>query len=203
MIWLMAKPATPQSGPSRRAVLSWAGHAAVLMIMASVTRSGFASSPMDQQIRTLGLQLVGRADLRFFGLKVYEAGLWAPAQADEATLLNGPFALELHYSLRFKGGDIARRSVEEIEGLGLMDRSQHDKRLRELTALFPTVESGDRLTGVYQPKAPSPFYLNGKPIGEIRDPEFAQMFFRIWLDAKTSEPRLRQALLAPLSKRAS
>ncbi len=203
MIWLMAKPATPQSGPSRRAVLSWAGHATVLMIMASVTRSGFASSPMDQQIRTLGLQLVGRADLRFFGLKVYEASLWAPAQADEATLLNGPFALELHYNLRFKGGDIARRSVEEIEGLGLMDRSQHDKRLRELTALFPTVESGDRLTGVYQPKAPSPFYLNGKPIGEIRDPEFAQMFFRIWLDAKTSEPRLRQALLAPLSKRAS
>jgi hypothetical protein len=194
---------SPGCAATRRSMLRWGCQTIGLMLVAGAIRPGFASIPMDQQMRTLGLQLIARADLRFFGLKVYEASLWAPPQAAEATLLSGPFALELHYNLRFKGEDIARRSIEEIDGLGLMDRSQQDRRLRELKALFPSVESGDRLTGVYQPTAPSQFYLNGKPIGEIREPEFAQMFFRIWLDAKTSEPRLRQALIAPLSRRAS
>ena len=32
--------------------------------------------------------------------------------------------------------------------------------------------------------------------GDIRDVEFARLFFGIWLLPDTSEPRLRQALLA-------
>jgi len=40
------------------------------------------------------------------------------------------------------------------------------------------------------------FLLNGKPYGEVRDPEFAPLFFGIWLSPATSEPALRQSLLA-------
>ena len=40
--------------------------------------------------------------------------------------------------------------------------------------------------------------MNGKPTGEIRDAEFARLFFGIWLSPKTSEPELRAALLAGL-----
>lgn len=189
---------------TRRSLLRAAGSASVLAFMAT-SRSALASglSELESQIRGLGLRLVGKGDLRFLGLKVYEARLFALPQAEEATLLNGPLALELHYNLRFKGEDIARRSLEEMEGLGLIDATQNDRRLAELKALFPSVEAGDRLTGVYQPKAPSPFFFNGRSIGEIRDPEFAQKFFRIWLDPKTSEPKLRQSLIQPLAKRAS
>jgi hypothetical protein len=40
------------------------------------------------------------------------------------------------------------------------------------------------------------FLLNGQPAGEIRDPEFARLFFGIWLSPRTSEPAMRRALLA-------
>lgn len=38
--------------------------------------------------------------------------------------------------------------------------------------------------------------VQARPAGEIADPEFARLFFGIWLDARTSEPGLRQTLLA-------
>lgn len=148
----------------------------------------------------LGLTEMGQGELRFFGLKLYEARLFAPPNTPLSQLLEGPLGLELHYSRRFEGTDIARRSIEEMEGLGLIDRGLRDRRLAELRALFPTVDRDDRLLGLYRPQATSPFFFNGRPIGEIPDPRFAQSFFRIWLDPKTSEPRLREALIRRLSR---
>jgi hypothetical protein len=58
------------------------------------------------------------------------------------------------------------------------------------------VAKGDRITGVQRPGESARFFLNGKPIGEVRDAEFARRFFGIWLAPKTSEPKLRLALLA-------
>jgi Chalcone isomerase-like len=40
------------------------------------------------------------------------------------------------------------------------------------------------------------FYLDGKLLGEIADVEFAQAFFAIWLDPRTSASNLRKQLLA-------
>jgi hypothetical protein len=40
------------------------------------------------------------------------------------------------------------------------------------------------------------FLLNGKPFGEVRDAEFSSLFFGIWLSPGTSEPAMRQSLLA-------
>lgn len=40
------------------------------------------------------------------------------------------------------------------------------------------------------------FLVNGKAVGEVADAEFAQRFFGIWLAPTTSEPQLREALLA-------
>jgi hypothetical protein len=39
------------------------------------------------------------------------------------------------------------------------------------------------------------FWLNGQPRGELRDAEFTRLFFGIWLSPRTSQPRLREALL--------
>ena len=52
------------------------------------------------------------------------------------------------------------------------------------------------LTGVHVPDSAARFFLNGKFVGEIRDAEFARLFFGIWLSPRTSEPKLRNALLA-------
>ena len=39
------------------------------------------------------------------------------------------------------------------------------------------------------------FFPLGRSTGAIRDPEFARVFFSIWLDPRTREPKLRAALL--------
>lgn len=154
-----------------------------------------ASAAMAQ----LGLIEVGAGTLRFFGLRIYEARLWAPPGARVERMLEGPLALELQYSRRFEGADIARRSIEEMDRLGLVSPGERERWLAELRALFPTVERGDRLLGLYRPQASSPFFFNGQPLGEIPNPRFAQAFFRIWLDPKTSEPGLREALIGRLA----
>ena len=64
-----------------------------------------------------------------------------------------------------------------------------------LKKMLPDVDAGDFLTGVNVPQRGVRFYQNGKPIGSIEDREFAQAFFGIWLDPRTSEPALRKQLL--------
>ncbi len=60
---------------------------------------------------------------------------------------------------------------------------------------FPDIVKGDRITGVFEPGVTAKFFFNGQPRGEIRDADFALRFFGIWLSPKTSEPKLRDALL--------
>jgi hypothetical protein len=60
---------------------------------------------------------------------------------------------------------------------------------------FPDVKKGDQLIGIHRPDGSASFTLNGKSIGEIRDEEFTRLFFGIWLSPRTSEPKMRNALI--------
>ena len=60
---------------------------------------------------------------------------------------------------------------------------------------FPDVAAKDRLVGVYDGRGEVRFFHNGKPTAQIKDRDYAHLFFGIWLDAKTSAPALRKALL--------
>jgi hypothetical protein len=56
------------------------------------------------------------------------------------------------------------------------------------------VAVGDAITGHYLPES-AHFAFNGRALGAIDDAQFAHSFFAIWLDARTSAPDLRAALL--------
>ena len=86
-------------------------------------------------------------------------------------------------------------SIDEIKKLGLGSAAQHEQWLADMKKIFPDVNEGQQLTGVFAPGQASRFFFNGKPIGDIDDPEFGLAFFGIWLHPKTSAPKLRQALL--------
>ena len=64
-----------------------------------------------------------------------------------------------------------------------------------MKATIPSVRKGDRLIGINLPGEGVRFLHNGEPIGSIADPAFAQAFFGIWLDPRSSEPELRSSLL--------
>jgi hypothetical protein len=140
--------------------------------------------------------LVGQGLYRWFGLSIYKARLWGDKEKVTATgWPASSFALELEYTRKLDGEDIAIASIDEIKNLGLGTNAQHDQWLADMKKIFPNVEEGQQLMGLFSPGQPSRFFLNGRSIGEIADPEFGPAFFGIWLHPKTSAPKLRRLLL--------
>jgi hypothetical protein len=82
---------------------------------------------------------------------------------------------------------------------GSFDAAQAQRWQSALAQLLPNVEAGDRLPGVHDPARGARFFHNGKSLGEMADPRFSRLFFAIWPGPATSEPGLRQALLAQLA----
>jgi len=141
------------------------------------------------------LRQAGSGTYTYWGFDVYQAGLWVEPGFDPAALARLRYVLELHYLRAFKGRDIAQRSLDEMRRIGSFTDEQASAWLQAMQTAFPDVAAGDRLMGVHLPGRGAQFYANGRPTAEVADPEFARLFFGIWLSEKTSAPKLRQALL--------
>lgn len=157
-----------------------------------------AADDQRPEIRELIPQyrLVGKGRLTFWGLQVYDARLWALPGFSADNLASQTFALELAYLRGFENKAVAERSITEMRRTAVIGEEQAKAWITEMIRVVPNTRAGDRVTGVNRPGAGALFLLNGKLTGEIRDPEFARLFFGIWLSPKTSEPKLRSALLA-------
>lgn len=139
-------------------------------------------------------KLIGKAELRWFGLKIYKAALWSaktPFDPEQS------FALELTYQRSIDRERIVQTSIGEIRRL-FGDRYS-EARLAQWQQLmsnaFIDVSEGDQLTGVYLSGIGCRFYNRTDLLAEIRDVEFAQAFFAIWLDARTKDTKLRSRLM--------
>ncbi len=143
-----------------------------------------------------GARLAGSARLRFWGFDVYQASLWVRPGFQAPDYARHAFALELDYLRDFTGEAIAGRSIVEMRRIGSFSEAQAEAWQAALRKALPDVKTGDRIAGLHVPGVGARFLLNGKPFGEVRDAEFSSLFFGIWLSPATSEPRLRQALLA-------
>ena len=134
----------------------------------------------------------GTARMTFLFWDVYDATLYAPGgvwQEDE------PFALSLAYKRKLRGKDIAKRSIEEMQGQGFNDEANLAAWYKQMEEIFPDVDENTTLTGVRDKRGYAIFYHNGGRIGVIEDPDFSYWFFGIWLNEKTSEAALRKKLL--------
>lgn len=163
--------------------------------MPATTSAGTAAAA-DTPAPMAGLQGRGQGVMRFWGLAIYEARLWVSpgfAAQDYAAL---PLALELTYQRAFTAQAIAQRSIEEMRRVGNFSPEQGARWQQALQVALPDVQPGDRLMGLYRPGAGAVFQMQGRTVGEVADAEFARLFFGIWLSPRTSEPQLRQALLA-------
>ena len=171
----------------------------MLLALAGVPAVLWAQSaaPAEVAAELPAAKLLGSGRLTFLGLQIYDARLWVgegfKAEAYEQT----PLAIELEYGRTLYGKLIAERSLDEMKRSGGVSEEQAERWLATMKQTFPDVVKGDRITGVFRPGVSARFFLNGKPIGEVNDAEFARRFFGIWLSPKTSEPKLRLALLGP------
>lgn len=181
----MTRPACSRAYPAALAALALAG-----MLLGAPARANEPPGALA------GAQLAGQGTLRFLGFEVYRARLWVRPGFDAADYAAHPLALELTYHRDFSAEAIAKRSIDEMRRVGRFTPEQAARWQAQLQAALPDVKAGDRLTGVYTPGSGAVFVMGGRTVGEVADPEFARLFFGIWLSPQTSEPGLRQSLIA-------
>ena len=180
----------------RRSLLSLPLAGGALGVSATALARSAPPPPPEVHSEVPGARLHGSGRLTYFLLHVYDARLWAASDFDAARYDQMPLALELQYARSFDNADIAERSIEERRRSIPISPDQETRWLAAMQQAFPNVAEGDRATGVQVPGVATRYFVNGQFTGEIRDPEFTRLFFGIWLSARTSEPKLRRALLA-------
>ncbi len=155
------------------------------------------SPPAHIQRTIADAHLAGQGSFRWFGLLIYDAQLWVgPHGYQVAAPDNAPFALDLRYARSFDSNSIAETSIKEMKITGGASDAQYSQWLRQMRGVFKDVVKGTHITGVYLPNYGARFFLDGKALGDIPDPQFAHAFFAIWLSPKTSAAALRKKLLA-------
>jgi hypothetical protein len=187
---------SPCPNKQRRLWLQSAGATALGMALHATGWANMHPAPLPASHPAVpGSVLAGGYLLRFFGLQVYDARLWVQPNFDPTRLGQQPLVLELKYLRGLKGRLIAERSLKEMRRHGNVNDAQAERWLSEMTRLFPDVGANDKLTGILQPGLGAIFLFNDQPQGQVADPEFARLFFSIWLGSNTSEPAMRAALL--------
>jgi hypothetical protein len=139
---------------------------------------------------------IGTGRLTVWGFQVYDARLWAQPGFSAGNYDRAPLALELSYLRAFTSKEVAGRSIKEMRRSQPVSDTQAARWSADLLRVIPDIRKGDRVMGVHQPGVGATFWVNGKISGEVQDAEFARLFFGIWLSPNTSEPKLRDALLA-------
>ncbi|MES2613346.1 MAG: chalcone isomerase family protein [Pseudomonadota bacterium] len=171
-------------------------HAAALTLTLALLCPGLSLAQATAPLA--GLRQAGQGTLRFLGFEIYSAQLWVSPGFDASDYAAQPLVLQLAYQRDFTAEAIAGRSIQEMRRVGRFSPAQAARWQQALQAALPDVKAGDQLTGVYQPGAGAVFQMGGQVVGEVKDPEFSRLFFGIWLSPRTSEPALRQALIAPV-----
>jgi hypothetical protein len=143
-------------------------------------------------------RLAGQGPFTWFGLKIYDAELWVGEKGYQA---GAPFVLELRYARKLDGAKIAEASAQQMEKIGAGSATQRAAWLARMKEIFPDVKDGTRISGVYLPDGGARFYVDGRALASVPDPEFARAFFAIWLDPKTTARSLRSALLKDAAPR--
>lgn len=190
----MQRPGLPDR--SRRTLLALPWVCIGLAAGGRAAARAAAAPPPEVRRELPGARLVGSGRLTFLLFHVYDARLWVGPQFDPQRFEQAPIALELEYGRSLDGEQIAERSIEEMRRSGTIAPEKATRWLAAMKQAFPDVVEGDRITGVQLPDVATRIFVNGKLTGEIRDAEFTRLFFGIWLSTRTSEPRLREALLA-------
>ena len=158
----------------------------VSLLLSSV---GFAhdATYMNEALNLSRLQ--GSGKLTWWGLHIYDASFYRGANP-----VSGEFAIDLRYQKSFSGNSIANRTIDEMKRIGVPE-VQAVSWGKQLATFLPNVESGQSLTAIYLPKQGTIFFHDGKQIAQIPGVDFSKAFFGIWLDPKTSAPKLRTELL--------
>ena len=180
----------------KRVGIAWLTWMVALMVFSGAPgKADAAQVQLPSALATVKLDWMARGSgtLRWFGLEIYRATLWAPPAVEARP--EQPFALAIRYSRALSGERLVRTSLDEMRRLGTADEATLQNWEQVLRKAFPDVEAGDVIVGVNIPSVGVEFHHGDRPTGVIRDQAFADAFFSIWFDERTREPGLRAQLI--------
>jgi len=164
-------------------------HLWVLLILVSSSFDLHAN--INEPIEQAQLSAEGTGELTWWGIKVYDATLYA---RDGSYHPDHPHAIRITYQLKFSREQLARKSLEEIERI-FGTQPDRDALFQQLQTLFREITPGDHILSIHYPGQGAEFYSEGVVLGRIEDERLAAAFFSIWLDPETREPDLRAQML--------
>ena len=135
---------------------------------------------------------VGQAKLKVLFWDIYDSSLYTSNGQYQADIF--PQALELVYLRDIEADDLIKSTKEEWQKLGIEEQNSA-RWLVSLAGILPDIKEGDKLTLVVSDTKQSEFFYNADSIGVMADPAFGPDFLRIWLDEKSSHPKLRNKLI--------
>jgi hypothetical protein len=179
-------------------LLLWGGLLGAVQAQSTSVASPNAAFSRPEVAGLGGVVPTAPVRLRVWGFEVYDARLWTPRGFRHGQAMQASFALELQYLRKLEGSAIASRSIDEMRRVGSFTDAQAQAWLTAMREIFPNVSAGERITGVNLPGEGAEFWVNGQRVGVVKDVNFARLFFGIWLDERTSEPKMRAQLLQGL-----
>lgn len=191
----------------RRRLLKDLGLPALALLPLSLEAQASESAARDEawplaqslqwfQGQSLSYRLRGQANMRWFGLLLYEARLWTLDAFDSKHWADQRFALELVYARSFDGVKIAQASLELMQAQHGKVAERDRQWLAWMQQSFPNIQAKDRLLGLHQGAKEGCRFVHNRQVRlDIPDAQFAKAFFGIWLDPRTTEPALRRSLI--------
>jgi hypothetical protein len=138
-------------------------------------------------------RLIGSGELSWFGFRIYRASLWSNQSGFDP---GQPFALELTYQRHISRQRLVDVSIKEMRRLTgeRYSEAQFQRWEADMQHAFIDVQDGDQLIATFVPGMGCRFYNRHGLLAEVRDQEFAQAFFAIWLDPRSKDEQLRKRL---------
>lgn len=144
-----------------------------------------AAQPLPADLNT-----VGRAELKLFFFKLYEAELLNPSGQFEQ--LQGPILLRLTFHRDISNNRLLEETRKRLDGetstVRLTDWIDH------LRGLWPSVEKGDEMAFFMDSSGQGHFYFGERYVGCLEDRNFSRAFLNIWLGDDSGYPELTRKL---------
>ncbi len=164
----------------------------VLFLIFFVSKAFALEAPLPVLKNFKSDNLIGKSELKYFGLKVYDINLWCEKPKFS---YDAKFAIHISYNMNFSKEELAKRSIKEISRNHILSASEQKNYYQKLLEIFSDIKKGDEKVAVFIPQKGVEIYHNNQLIGQISNLKFARLFIDIWLDERGSFPQVTKKLL--------
>jgi hypothetical protein len=146
--------------------------------------------PVEIKQDFINPQMAGTANLRVYGLNIYDVWLWKEQEKNHQNNL----AIRVKYNRNFSQKELVNASVKEIARIQKVSKKKAESYRAELNRLLRGVKKGDVKTAFYSDKGLA-IYKNSQLIGVSNDLVLGRYFIDIWLNPRTKYPKIRNQLI--------